>query len=86
MRNFIVLILIIMGGVIGISIGDLCANLNGLSWLALGGKIGISEPVILDLQFIQFTIGFWCKINIAGVIGLILSAFIAKPVTRWIKL
>ena len=62
------------------------ASVNFLSWLALGGQIGFSEPVVLDLNVIELTLGFWCKINIGGVIGLIVFAFISKWLTKWLKI
>lgn len=86
MKQVLTVVLVIMGGILGVAIGDMCANASGLQWLAIGSTIGIKEPVIVSLAFLEFTFGFWCKLNIAGVIGLISFAFLSSKVTSWVKL
>lgn len=86
MKKVLTVILIILGGIIGSALGDMCVSIKGLQWLALGGTIGIKEPVVLSLSFVELTLGFWCKMNIAGVIGLLFMAFISKKVLSWVKI
>ncbi|MNP35726.1 hypothetical protein D3C76_1290730 [compost metagenome] len=86
MKQILTVILIIMGGILGTAVGDVCINANGLQWLAIGGTIGLKEPVIVSLSFLEVTFGFWCKLNIGGVLGLVLFAFLSSKVTKWVKL
>lgn len=85
MRRILILIFCILGLIVGVVIGEQLAG-GPLSWLALGGTIGFTEPLILDLKVIQITLGFWCKINICGVIGLVLFALLSKWVTSWLRI
>ena len=86
MRKAMIIIFCALGLIVGVIIGEQMASVIFLSWLALGAQIGFSEPVVLDLNVIELTLGFWCKINIGGVIGLIVFAFISKWLTKWLKI
>ncbi len=86
MKKIIVIIFAILGIVVGSSFGDTMNNVGGLGWLAIGGEIGFKNPIVLDLNFLQFTIGFWCKINIAGVLGLVIFSIVSKKVLDWLKI
>jgi hypothetical protein len=85
MRKAFIIILCALGLIVGVVIGD---NMTGtaLSWMALGGNIGIQNPLFLDLGVVELTLGFWCRINIGGVIGLIIFAVISKWITSWLKI
>ena len=86
MRRIIVIIFAIIGMIVGIGIGEALAGSSYLSWLSLGGEIGLKTPITLDLNFMQFTIGLWCKINIAGVFCMVIFALLAHQIVRIIKL
>lgn len=86
MRKALIIIFCALGLIVGVYVGESLANVNGLSWLALGGHVGIQNPVILELGVITLTLGFWAKINIGGVIGLVIFAAISKWVTGWLKI
>ena len=86
MRKVIVIIFAILGMIIGCAVGEYCSGVSFLSWLALGGEIGLKTPITVDLNFLQFTIGFWCKISIGGVIGMVIFALIAHEVCRLLQL
>ncbi len=86
MRKALIIILCALGLIVGVIVGEQLASTNGLSWLAIGGEIGFKNPVVLDLGMLVLTLGLWCKINIAGVIGLVLFALIAKWITGWLKI
>lgn len=86
MKKILTIILIILGGIIGSALGDACAHVNGFQWLAIGGTIGIKNPIVLSLSFVELTLGFWCKLNVAGIIGLLLMAFVSKKVLSWVKI
>ncbi len=86
MKKIFTIIFITLGGVIGCAIGNICSNINNLKWLAIGGEVGFKDPLVIDLSFLQLTFGIWCKINIAGILCLILFAFLSHKVTKWLKI
>lgn len=67
--NWTLVILVLIGFVIGRFIGT---YFDG-SWLNYGQTFGLNSPVILDLGFIILTLGLQISINIASVIGVIIS-------------
>ncbi len=69
----ILLLLLLVGLVIGGVIGDIFRDT--IKWLGYSKTIGF-EPFKVDLNIIQFTLGFIMKINLASVIGLIISLLI----------
>ena len=84
MRKVLILIFCVLGLIVGVIVGE---QMTGpLSWLGIGGSIGFENPIILNLQVIVLTLGFWCKINICGVIGLVLFALLAKWITGWLRI
>lgn len=85
MKKIFIIIFVVLGGVIGCALGNLCINIDALKWLAIGGEVGFKNPLLIDLSFLQLTFGIWCKINIAGILCLILFAFISDKVFKWLK-
>lgn len=85
MRKAIIVILCALGLIVGVIVGEQMAG-TALNWLSLGGNIGLQNPLFLDLGVFEITLGFWCKINIGGVIGLIMFAVISKWITSWLKI
>ena len=61
-------------------------GVNYLNWLSIGGAFGLQNPVTIDLSFIQFTIGFWCKVSVCGVVFMIIFAFLSKKILDWLKI
>lgn len=86
MKKTIVIICAILGMIVGVAVGDAFSGVQYLSWLSLGGSIGLQNPVTIDISFMQFTIGFWCKISVCGVIFLVLFAFLSKKVLDWLRI
>lgn len=86
MRKAVIIILCALGLIVGVVVGEQLATTSGLSWLAIGSPIGFQEPLILDLGMLTLTFGFWCKINVAGVFGLVLFAVLAKWLVSWLKI
>ena len=70
--NWTLMILILIGFVIGRFIGTYFEG-TGFGWLNYGQAFGLSEPVVLDMGFILLTFGLKIQINIASVIGVIIS-------------
>ena len=77
-NSFILIIFILCGLVIGGLIGELTQGVSWLSFLSYGQTFGISTPVTLDLGVLQLTLGLIFKINIAGILGIILAIFIYR--------
>lgn len=86
MKKTIVVICAILGMIVGVAVGDAFSGVQYLSWLSLGGSIGLQSPVTIDISFMQFTIGFWCKVSVCGVIFLALFAFLSKKILDWLKI
>lgn len=77
-KNFIVLLLFVLCGiVVGGLIGELTKN-TSLSWLSYGQSFGLSNPVTLDIGILQLTFGIMFKINISSIIGLILGVILYR--------
>lgn len=86
MKKVVVIICAILGMIVGVAVGESLKGVHALSWLSIGGAFGLQNPVTIDLSFIQFTIGFWCKVSICGVIFLILFAFLSKKILDWLRI
>jgi len=73
------LFLILLSGlVIGGFIGHYLADIPFAGWLAYGHDFGISEPMGLELGIIKLQFGLMLRINVAGVIGLLLGILLYK--------
>lgn len=72
--NWTLILLVLIGFVIGRFIGTYFEG----TWLNYGQAFGLSEPVVLDLGFILLTFGLKIQINIASVIGVILSLVVYR--------
>lgn len=86
MRRILTIIFAILGMIVGTFLGPSFRTISPLSWLAIGGEFGISEPLILDLSFIKLTFGIWCKVNIAGVLFAIIFALLGHEILRKLKI
>lgn len=78
--SWICILFILAGLVIGSLIGNLASNVDFLWWLSFGQEFGLSEPLVLDLQVVKLTFAVTFKINIASIIGVIISMFIYRKV------
>jgi hypothetical protein len=66
------------GLVIGSLLGELVGSLlpTGLvhDLLTRGPQIGLTPPATLDLRFLALTFGVMLKVNVVGVLGVLLAA------------
>ena len=85
MRKLLTIVFAILGMIIGILVGPYFSSVPFLSWLSLGGEFGISNPIVLNLSFMQLTFGIWIKINIAGILFAIIFALIGHEILRKLK-
>lgn len=78
-RNpWVLVLLILFGIIIGGIIGDLLGD--QIQFLDKSYAIGLQEPIHLDLNVIELTFGLMFNINIASVIGFILSLVIFRKI------
>ena len=71
-KTILLIVLLLLAIVLGILIGDVCAGMRGLSWLAAGASFGL-QPATVDLSVIQLTFGLTVSINVAQAILLLIA-------------
>lgn len=76
--TWVCILFILAGLVIGGLIGQLTEGVNFLWWLSYGQEFGLTEPLQLDLGVVRLTFAIMFKINIAGIIGVIISMIIYR--------
>ena len=77
---WILLVFLLAGLVVGGLLGNLASEVSWLSWLAYEQEFGLESPIVLDLSVMKLTFGLMFEINIASIIGMILSIFIYKKI------
>ena len=78
-KNIWILLLFILSGlVVGGLLGELASKVDFLWWLGYGESFGLTSALELDLNIIKVTFGLVFKINIASIVGMIISIFIYK--------
>ncbi|MGN1327332.1 MAG: DUF4321 domain-containing protein [Clostridia bacterium] len=75
---WVCIVFILAGLVIGGLIGQLAQGIDFLWWLSYGQEFGLSSPLVLDLGVIKLTFAIVFKINIASILGVIISMFIYR--------
>ena len=77
---WVLLVFLLAGLVVGGLLGKLASEVSWLWWLSYEQQFGLESPIVLDLSVIQLTFGLMFKINVASIIGMILSIFIYKKI------
>ena len=77
---WVLLVFLLAGLVVGGLLGKLASGVSWLWWLSYEQQFGLESPIVLDLSVIQLTFGLMFKINVASIIGMILSIFIYKKI------
>jgi len=77
-KNWIVLLFIFAGLVIGGLLGEVASQVSWLGWLSYGQTFGIANPFVLDLNVLSLTFAFSLHINIASIIGLTIAVFLYR--------
>ena len=72
--NWLPVLLVLVGFVIGRSIGS---YFDG-SFLNYGQSFGLSSPIVLDLGFFVLTFGLTIHITIASVIGVVIALVVYR--------
>ena len=78
-RGIGLLVLVVIAGlVIGSLLGELVGSFlpsgRVQDLFMRGPTIGLTSPVTLDLRFLSFTFGLALKVNLVGVLGIVLAA------------
>lgn len=72
------LLVIVAGLVVGSLLGELLGGLVPHSWgqdlLTRGPTIGLTNPATLDLRLLSLTFGLAFKVNVVGVVGIVIAA------------
>lgn len=77
-NNWALFLLLLTGIVLGGFIGNMTADVSGLSWLNYGQSFGFQNPIVLDLGILVITFGLSIKITIASIIGVLIAIFIYR--------
>ena len=75
--NFMQLLILLIGAVLGNLIARLASRVSYLSWLAFGDTFGVS-PFTVDLGVAELTFGMTFDLSIAAIIGLVIAIYICK--------
>ena len=75
--NFIQILILLIGAVLGNLIARLSSGISYLNWLAYGDTFGVS-PFTVDLGVAELTFGMTFDLSIAAIIGLILAIIICR--------
>lgn len=75
---FSLLIILVIGVVFGGIITYLTSGIDALRWLTIGYTFGLSEPLVLDLYVIKLTFGLSVNVNVAVIIGMLISAIVYR--------
>ena len=75
----LIMLIVVAGLVVGSLLGELVASVipTGLihDLLTRGPQIGVTPPATVDLRFVALTFGMMLKVNVVGVLGVVLAAF-----------
>jgi hypothetical protein len=77
-RIGLILLVVVAGLVVGSLLGELLGSLlpagRVQDLITRGPTIGLTPPATLDLRFLTFTFGLSLKVNLVGVIGIVIAA------------
>lgn len=76
--NWVLLLLMLAGVVIGGFLGELLGNLSYFSWLSYGQTFGIIQPLMLDLGVLALQFGLTIRFSIGGIIGILVAFILYK--------
>ena len=74
----LVVLVVVAGLVVGSLLGELLGALlpagRAQDLITRGPTIGLTPPATLDLRFLSVTFGLALKVNLVGVIGIVIAA------------
>ena len=82
-RSFgLLLLAVVVGLVCGSLLGELLARFVSSPWLkdvlTRGPMLGLSPPATLDLRLLSVTFGILFKVNVVGVLGILVALLIVR--------
>ena len=78
-KNWMVILFIFAGLVIGGLLGEVASQVEWLGWLSYGQTFGIENPFVLDFNVLSLTFAFAAlHINIASIIGMAIAIFLYR--------
>lgn len=77
---WILMLFILCGLVIGGLLGELATKVPYMDWMGYGQSFGFESPIVLNLNIMTITFALSFKLNIASIIGMIISIFVYKKI------
>ena len=78
----LLLLAVVVGLVFGSLLGELLGRFVASSWLrdvlTRGPTLGLTPPATLDLRLLSVTFGIIFKVNVVGVLGIIVALVIVR--------
>jgi len=74
-KTLLLIVLLLLAVVLGMVIGNVCKEINGLSWLSLSATFGL-QPATVDLAVMQLTFGLTVSVNVAQAILLLIAILV----------
>ena len=78
----LILLVVVVGLVAGSLLGELLGALflegRLQEMLTRGPTIGLTTPATFDFRFLTLTLGFALKVNLVGLIGVVIAALILR--------
>jgi hypothetical protein len=78
----VILLMIVAGLVVGSLLGELIGGLMPSGPMhdlfTKGPSIGLTTPATLDLRFLALTFGLVFKVNVVGVLGIVIAALVLR--------
>jgi hypothetical protein len=72
------MLIVVAGLVVGSLLGELLGSLLPAGWiqelLTRGPTVGLAPPATLDLRLVSLTVGVALKVNVVGVLGILIAA------------
>jgi len=73
------LVLFMLCGIVaGGFLGEYAGNFQYLSWLRYGAQFGLDQPFSVNLSILTLQFGIMIKLNVCGIIGMILAVFLHR--------
>jgi ABC-type dipeptide/oligopeptide/nickel transport system permease subunit len=77
----VIVVVVVAGLVVGSLLGELLGGLTS-GWVqelfTKGPSIGLTSPATLDLRFLAVTFGLVFKVNVVGVLGIVIAALVLR--------
>lgn len=77
-NSWALLLLLLSGIVLGGFIGEMTANVPGLSWLNFGQSFGLNDPIVLNFGILVITFGLTIRITMASILGVIIAILVYR--------